>query len=62
VADPLAGLRAAVHRFIQRAASAPEAMETHPVFGPIGMAEWARAHVKHAYHHLLQFGALDAEV
>lgn len=37
-------------------------METHPVFGPIGMAEWARAHVKHAYHHLLQFGALDAEV
>jgi oxepin-CoA hydrolase / 3-oxo-5,6-dehydrosuberyl-CoA semialdehyde dehydrogenase len=61
LADAVGSLRAAVNRFVQKAAAAPEATRTHPVFGPIGMDEWARAHFKHTYHHLLQFGLLEAE-
>lgn len=57
----VASLRAAVNRFLQQAASAPDATRTHPVFGPISMDEWARAHFKHTYHHLLQFGLLAAD-
>ncbi len=30
----------------------------HPVFGPLDHDEWSRAHFKHFYHHLLQFGRL----
>jgi DinB superfamily len=59
--DAVANLRAAVNRFLQQAASTPETTRNHPVFGPIGMDEWARAHFKHTYHHLLQFGLLDAD-
>ncbi len=58
VSEAVAGLRAAVNRFLQQAASTPESTQNHPVFGPIGMDEWARAHFKHAYHHLLQFGLI----
>jgi len=31
----------------------------HPVFGPLDHDEWSRAHFKHFYHHLLQFGRLE---
>lgn len=31
----------------------------HPMFGPISYDGWHRAHYKHAYHHLLQFGLVD---
>jgi hypothetical protein len=33
----------------------------HPVFGLIGIPDWQRTHYKHTYHHLLQFGLIDAE-
>ena len=61
LAEAAASLRAAVNRFMQKAASTPDATQIHPVFGPIGMDEWARAHFKHTYHHLLQFGLVEAE-
>ncbi len=60
LAEAVAGLRAAVSRFVEEAASAPDATRMHPVFGPIGLEEWARAHFKHTYHHLLQVGLVDA--
>jgi len=62
LAEAVARLRAAVNHFIQKAASTPDATQMHPVFGPIGMDEWARAHFKHTYHHLLQFGLVEAEL
>ncbi len=60
VAEAVADLRAAVSRFVEGAASSPDATRMHPVFGPIGMDEWARAHFKHTCHHLLQFGLVEA--
>ena len=62
LAEAVASLRAAVNHFVQRAASTPDATQMHPVFGPTGMDEWARAHFKHTYHHLLQFGLVEAEL
>ena len=62
LAEAVASLRAAVNHFAQKAASTPDATYLHPVFGPIGLDEWARAHFKHAYHHLLQFGLIEAEL
>ena len=53
------GLLAEVARFAQQYIADPAPVRMHPVFGPIGMEEWARAHFKHTYHHLLQFGLLD---
>lgn len=32
----------------------------HPIFGKLSSEEWERAHYKHAYHHLLQFGLIHA--
>jgi hypothetical protein len=60
LAEAVAGLRTSVSRFVEEAASTPDVTRMHPVFGPIGMEEWARAHFKHTYHHLLQFGLVDA--
>lgn len=37
----------------------PESNHIHPLFGPLGAEEWERAHFKHCYHHLLQFGLLE---
>jgi hypothetical protein len=31
------------------------------VNGALAHDEWHRAHYKHAYHHLLQFGLIEAE-
>lgn len=30
----------------------------HPIFGTLTRDEWERAHYKHIYHHLLQFGLI----
>jgi len=54
-------LRIEVDRFLQHARVAPDAVHTHPVFGPIGVEEWGRTHFKHGYHHLLQFGLIESE-
>jgi oxepin-CoA hydrolase/3-oxo-5,6-dehydrosuberyl-CoA semialdehyde dehydrogenase len=61
LAEARAALAAAVTRFLEQASAAPGTMHTHPVFGRVGMEEWARSHFKHAYHHLLQFGLIDGE-
>lgn len=54
-----AALAAEVSRFLEHERSSPGALHTHPVFGPITVEEWGRAHFKHAYHHLLQFDLID---
>jgi oxepin-CoA hydrolase/3-oxo-5,6-dehydrosuberyl-CoA semialdehyde dehydrogenase len=53
-----AALTAETERFFAQAGSTPQVRHMHPVFGPIGIEEWARAHFKHVYHHLLQFGLI----
>jgi len=54
-----AALAAEVGRFLEHERTAPDARHTHPVFGPLTAPEWARAHFKHAYHHLLQFALIE---
>jgi oxepin-CoA hydrolase/3-oxo-5,6-dehydrosuberyl-CoA semialdehyde dehydrogenase len=59
----LAGARAAlgdaIRHFFEHARTQPDAVHTHPLFGPIGLEDWSRAHYKHCHHHLLQFGLLE---
>jgi oxepin-CoA hydrolase/3-oxo-5,6-dehydrosuberyl-CoA semialdehyde dehydrogenase len=62
LAEAVASLHTAVARFVRQTASTPDATHMHPVFGPIGMEEWARSHFKHSYHHLLQFGLVETEL
>jgi DinB family protein len=61
----LAEARAALERtaegFLEYARTRPDAVHTHPIFGPIGMDEWSRTHFKHCAHHLLQFGLLEVD-
>jgi oxepin-CoA hydrolase/3-oxo-5,6-dehydrosuberyl-CoA semialdehyde dehydrogenase len=54
-----AALEVEARRFLEHERSTPEAVHTHPVFGPLTALEWGRAHFKHAYHHLLQFGLIE---
>ena len=61
LAEATAGLRVEMERFLRQLATTPGAMHMHPVFGPIGGEAWGRAHFKHAYHHLLQFGLVGGE-
>jgi oxepin-CoA hydrolase/3-oxo-5,6-dehydrosuberyl-CoA semialdehyde dehydrogenase len=56
-----AAMGAELARFFQQAAARPDAVHMHPLFGPLGVDEWSRAHFKHCVHHLLQFGLLDVE-
>jgi oxepin-CoA hydrolase/3-oxo-5,6-dehydrosuberyl-CoA semialdehyde dehydrogenase len=48
----------AVH-FFEHFRSVPGAIHVHPIFGPLRAEEWERAHFKHCYHHLSQFGTID---
>jgi oxepin-CoA hydrolase/3-oxo-5,6-dehydrosuberyl-CoA semialdehyde dehydrogenase len=59
LADARQALAESVSRFLDEERSAPGAVYTHPVFGPITVEEWGRAHFKHAYHHLLQFDLIE---
>src|SRR2546428_4809290 len=59
LAEARAALAVEVSRFLDYERAAPGAAHTHPVFGPITVEEWARAHFKHAYHHLLQFNLIE---
>ena len=54
-------LAAEVDRFLREWRSSSGAIRTHAVLGPLGFDEWSRSHFKHSYHHLLQFGLLDAD-
>ena len=44
----------------QFAARTGDNLQAHPIFGPLGVEDWARTHYKHGHHHLLQFGLLEA--
>ena len=59
LAEARAALATEVDRFLDHERAAPGAVYTHPVFGPLTIEEWSRAHFKHAYHHLLQFGLIQ---
>jgi hypothetical protein len=59
--DAVAAVRAGSNAFREHAAASPEARYVHPVFGPLGMEEWARVHYKHCFHHLQQFDLLSPE-
>jgi hypothetical protein len=59
LAEARTALAAEVARFLDYERSTPGAVHTHPVFGPLTTEEWSRAHFKHAYHHLLQFGLIE---
>jgi DinB family protein len=56
-----AALLVGVDRFHDYSRRRPEAVHTHPIFGPIGMEDWSRTHFKHGCHHLLQFGLAELE-
>ncbi len=58
LAQARTALTASVAQFLEQYAETPDALRTHPVFGPISLEEWSRSHYKHGYHHLLQFGLL----
>ncbi len=58
--DAKAALHKEVSRFIDLCQMQTNTRHVHPVFGPIGAEEWQRAHFKHCYHHLLQFGVVEA--
>lgn len=52
-------LGAEIGRFVDHVADRSEAVHTHPIFGPLGVDDWARTHYKHGHHHLLQFGLIE---
>lgn len=49
-------LEGEVNAFLKLLSEKPVAAYDHPIFGKLNMEEWERAHYKHGYHHLLQFG------
>ncbi len=55
-----AALQKAVDRFFDLNQKHPEAVHDHPLFGPLGCEEWERALFKHGFHHLMQFGIVEA--
>jgi len=50
----------ACNRFLEQPTSAADVPRVHPLFGPLGREEWSRVHVKHVFHHLMQFGLITA--
>jgi oxepin-CoA hydrolase/3-oxo-5,6-dehydrosuberyl-CoA semialdehyde dehydrogenase len=53
-------LSSEIVRFVDHFREQPDAVHVHPVFGPLGAEEWQRIQFKHAYHHLVQFGLVQA--
>lgn len=49
-------LEAVVERFVTDAEREPGRIGVHPVFGPLTLRYWQRAHGKHFAHHFEQFG------
>lgn len=58
LAQARAALSVEAERFLEQCRSAPGAVHTHPVLGPLDNDQWSRSHFKHGYHHLLQFGLI----
>lgn len=59
LAEAAAVLTRETDRFLEELKAASGTLRTHPVFGPLTLEEWGRAHFKHGYHHLLQFGLVE---
>jgi oxepin-CoA hydrolase/3-oxo-5,6-dehydrosuberyl-CoA semialdehyde dehydrogenase len=47
-----------VNVFLKNVTENPSLTHDHPIFGKLSLEEWERAHYKHGYHHLLQFGLI----
>ena len=60
-AEARAALQKGIDRFFNLYQKNPDTTHDHPLFGPLGGDEWERALFKHCYHHLMQFGAVEAE-
>jgi hypothetical protein len=58
LAEAVEKLKAESRNFFEHFRETPETVHVHPLFGPLGAEEWERAHFKHCYHHLLQFGLI----
>ncbi len=52
-------LQIELKKFFDNSKIQPDALHTHPIFGPLNAEEWQRSHFKHCYHHLLQFGLIQ---
>jgi len=52
-------LGAEIGRFMDHVADRIDTLHVHPIFGPLGVDDWARTHYKHGHHHLLQFGLIE---
>jgi len=48
-------LREAAGRCVAALEKDEQAFASHPVFGPLGAAEWQRLHYRHYEHDLKQF-------
>jgi len=59
--DAKTALLEKLNGFLDHFQSYPEAIHTHPLFGPLGRDEWQRVHFKHCYHHLLQFSIIKGQ-
>lgn len=44
--------------FMEHNPDNPNLEYDHPIFGKLNREEWERAHYKHTFHHLLQFGLI----
>lgn len=61
LAEARGELQKEVDRYLGLSQTDRDAQYIHPIFGPLGAEEWQRAHFKHCYHHLLQFGLIEEE-
>jgi len=47
-----------VHAFMKKLTDNHLFEYDHPIFGKLNREDWERAHYKHTFHHLLQFGLI----
>jgi oxepin-CoA hydrolase / 3-oxo-5,6-dehydrosuberyl-CoA semialdehyde dehydrogenase len=59
LAEAREALQKEVDHYFKQYQIDPDGHFVHPIFGPLGAEEWQRAHFKHCYHHLLQFGLIE---
>ncbi|WP_422860243.1 DUF1569 domain-containing protein [Flagellimonas sp. S174] len=59
--DAIKGLQKKIGFFYDSNRPSAKEVQNHPIFGPLNLEEWERSHYKHCFHHLQQFGLLEAE-
>jgi len=60
LSDARTALCEEIEFFWKRPAQSARELHIHPLFGPIDAEEWSRTHYKHGFHHLMQFGLVEA--